>query len=119
MSFQSPVSKCKITIPGLGTLDGLQYANGVQQFCGIPYACLSKRWTRSVLKTWWAGGHHDGTRLGYELTPDYENILLNRTTAMTARVQLLKVMTRMTSSLFLQRRTSLNLERWMSSQVWS
>ncbi|CAG8179205.1 unnamed protein product [Penicillium salamii] len=64
MSFQSPVSKCRTTIEGLGTLDGLQYANGVQQFCGIPYAHLSKRWTRSKLKTWWENNHHDGTKLG-------------------------------------------------------
>ncbi|KAJ5681857.1 uncharacterized protein N7477_001797 [Penicillium maclennaniae] len=64
MSFQSPVSKCRITIPGLGNVDGLEYANEVQQFCGIPYAYLSKRWTRSVLKTSWEKGHHDGTRLG-------------------------------------------------------
>lgn len=64
MSFQSPVSKCRIAIPGLGTLDGLAYANGVQQFCGIPYAHLPKRWTRSTLRTSWNGGHHDGTRLG-------------------------------------------------------
>lgn len=65
MSFQSPVSKCRTIIDGLGTLDGLQYANGVQQFCGIPYARLSKRWTRSVLNASWENDHHDGTKLGY------------------------------------------------------
>lgn len=65
MSFQIPISKCRTTIPGLGTLDGLQYANGVQQFCGIPYANLTKRWTRSTLETSWDDGHHDGTKLGY------------------------------------------------------
>jgi carboxylesterase type B len=65
MSFHTPNSKCRTTIPGLGTLDGLQYANGVQQFCGIPYANLPKRWTRSALKTLWNDGHHDGTKLGY------------------------------------------------------
>ncbi|CAI7573796.1 unnamed protein product [Penicillium discolor] len=64
MSFQTPISKCRTTIPGLGTLDGLQYANGVQQFCGIPYANLPKRWTRSTLKTSWNENHHDGTKLG-------------------------------------------------------
>ncbi|KAJ5090614.1 hypothetical protein N7532_009298 [Penicillium argentinense] len=64
MSFQAPVSKCRTSIPGLGTLDGLQYPKGVQQFCGIPYGRLSKRWTRSVLQTSWAGEYHDGTRLG-------------------------------------------------------
>jgi hypothetical protein len=50
MSFQSPISKCRVTIEGMGTLDGLHYANGVQQFCEILYAHLPKRWTRSVLK---------------------------------------------------------------------
>ncbi|OOQ84833.1 acetylcholinesterase [Penicillium brasilianum] len=56
-------------MPGLGTLDGLQYANGVQQFCGIPYASLPKRWTRSTLRTSWYDDHHDGTKLGYYTTP--------------------------------------------------
>ncbi|KAF3386862.1 Para-nitrobenzyl esterase [Penicillium rolfsii] len=64
MSFQPPISKCRATIPGLGTVDGLQYANGVQQFCGIPYANLPKRWTRSTLKTSWSDEYHDGTKLG-------------------------------------------------------
>lgn len=67
MSFQTPISKCRTTIPGLGTLDGLLYSNGIQQFCGIPYAHLPKRWTRSVLRTSWEEGHHDGTKLGYVL----------------------------------------------------
>jgi carboxylesterase type B len=65
MSFQPPTSKCIVSIPGLGTVEGLQFANGVQQFCGIPYAHLPKRWTRSILKTTWENGHHDGTKLGY------------------------------------------------------
>ncbi|KAH1268228.1 hypothetical protein KXX30_008365 [Aspergillus fumigatus] len=65
MSFQTPVSKCTTIIPALGELQGLQYANGVQQFCGIPYAELTKRWTRSTLKTVWEGSRRDGTKLGY------------------------------------------------------
>ncbi|KAJ5308922.1 hypothetical protein PENANT_c013G09538 [Penicillium antarcticum] len=64
MSFQSPISKCTAFIPGLGTVEGFQFANGVQQFCGIPYAHLPKRWSRSVLRTLWDNGHHDGTKLG-------------------------------------------------------
>ncbi|KAF4256246.1 hypothetical protein CNMCM8812_008764 [Aspergillus fumigatus] len=64
MSFQTPVSKCTTIIPSLGELQGLQYANGVQQFCGISYAELTKRWTRSTLKTVWEGSRHDGTKLG-------------------------------------------------------
>ena len=65
MSFQSPVGICRTNIPGLGTLDGLEFASGVQQFCGIPYAHLPKRWTRSTLNIEWEGGHHDGTKMGY------------------------------------------------------
>ncbi|KAJ5757973.1 uncharacterized protein N7511_006667 [Penicillium nucicola] len=64
MSFQPPTSKCTASIPGLGTVEGLQFANGVQQFSGIPYAHLPKRWTRSILKSAWDNGYHDGTKLG-------------------------------------------------------
>lgn len=64
MSFQTPRAKCKTTIEGLGELYGFEYDNGVQQYCGIPYAALPKRWTRSTLKTSWANGVHDGTKLG-------------------------------------------------------
>ncbi|UPK97093.1 hypothetical protein LCI18_008028 [Fusarium solani-melongenae] len=64
MSFQTPVGTCSIHIPGLGKLDGFQYANHVQQYCGIPYAKLSKRWTRSELNTSWENDYHDGTKLG-------------------------------------------------------
>lgn len=71
MSFQTPISKCTTIIPSLGELKGLQYANGVQQFCGIPYAELTKRWTRSTLKTGWEDSKHDGTKLGYTSIPDH------------------------------------------------
>ncbi|KAK1147552.1 hypothetical protein N8T08_000894 [Aspergillus melleus] len=64
MSFQSPVSTCSTVIPSLGKLDGFKYANGVQQYCGIPYATLPKRWTRSSLKTSWTDSYHDGRKLG-------------------------------------------------------
>ncbi|KAE8382455.1 Alpha/Beta hydrolase protein [Aspergillus bertholletiae] len=64
MSFQSPISKCSIIVPTLGRLEGFQYANGVQQYCGIPYASLEKRWTRSQLTTRWPNDYHDGTKLG-------------------------------------------------------
>jgi carboxylesterase type B len=53
-------------IPGLGTVKGLLYDNGVSQYCGIPYARLKKRWTRSTLATSWQDNYHDGTRLGYD-----------------------------------------------------
>ncbi|GES61151.1 acetylcholinesterase [Aspergillus terreus] len=65
MSFKTPVAKCSTRIPTLGTLEGWEYDNGVQQFCGIPYATLPKRWTRSCLKTSWDGEYHNGTKLGY------------------------------------------------------
>jgi carboxylesterase type B len=65
MSFQAPISRCTTQIPSLGELEGLQFANGVQQYCGIPYAALAKRWTRSTLKTSWTRDKHDGTKLGY------------------------------------------------------
>ncbi|KAI9040534.1 uncharacterized protein KD926_008101 [Aspergillus affinis] len=64
MSFQSPISTCSTVIPSLGKLDGFQYANGIQQYCGIPYATLPKRWTRSSLKTSWTDSYHDGRKLG-------------------------------------------------------
>jgi len=63
MSFQTPSSKASITIDDLGRLDGFHYANGVEQFCGIPYGTLSKRWTRSTLCTSWKNDYHDGTQL--------------------------------------------------------
>lgn len=64
MSFQTPTSRVSVTIVGLGRLDGFHYANGVEQFCGIPYGTLSKRWTRSKLCTSWENDYHDGTQLG-------------------------------------------------------
>ncbi|KAJ5679739.1 alpha/beta-hydrolase [Penicillium macrosclerotiorum] len=64
MSFQTPSSKATIHVKGLGQLDGFRYETGVEQFCGIPYADLAKRWTRSTLKTSWNKNYHDGTQLG-------------------------------------------------------
>ncbi|PYI10914.1 alpha/beta-hydrolase [Aspergillus sclerotiicarbonarius CBS 121057] len=64
MSFQTPITKCTAEIPTLGQLEGFQFPNGVQQYCGIPYADLPKRWARSTLKTSWANSRHDGTKLG-------------------------------------------------------
>ncbi|KAH6718645.1 acetylcholinesterase [Leptodontidium sp. MPI-SDFR-AT-0119] len=64
MPGQKPCRVCSITIPGLGSLTGLEYRNGVRQFCGIPYARLMKRWTRSTLATSWENDFHDGTKLG-------------------------------------------------------
>lgn len=65
MSFKTPVYTCHTHIEGLGKLKGFEYSNGVRQYCGIPYASLAKRWTRSTLKTSWNDGFHDGTVLGY------------------------------------------------------
>lgn len=62
-----PVGTTDLDVVGLGTVRGLIYPNGVRQFCGIPYASLSKRWTYSTLMTSWPDGRHDGTKLGYVL----------------------------------------------------
>lgn len=66
MAPQSPKGTINVSIAGLGEVKGLEFANGVRQFTGIPYANLAKRWTRSTLKTSWAdkNGFHDGTKLG-------------------------------------------------------
>ncbi|CAK38346.1 hypothetical protein CBS115989_2251 [Aspergillus niger] len=71
MSFQSPATTCTTEVPTLGQLEGFQFANGVQQYCGIPYADLPKRWTRSVLKTTWENSRHDGTKLGNDCPRPY------------------------------------------------
>lgn len=62
--MNEPSQKCTIDIPDLGTISGWQYENGVCQFLGIPYATLSKRWTRSELRTSLDDDYHDGTKLG-------------------------------------------------------
>ncbi|KAJ5946474.1 hypothetical protein N7454_003313 [Penicillium verhagenii] len=64
MTFQIPQNKCSLDVQDLGRIDGWHYADGVEQYCGIPYADLRKRWTRSELKTSWPGRYHDGTQLG-------------------------------------------------------
>ncbi|KAJ5245545.1 hypothetical protein N7489_005641 [Penicillium chrysogenum] len=61
---KTPTGKTKLSIEGLGIVEGLSFPNNVHQFCGIPYATLSKRWTRSQLNTSWPGNFHDGTKLG-------------------------------------------------------
>lgn len=62
--MNKPTQKCTIHIASLGTISGWQYANGVRQFLGIPYATLSKRWTRSQLRTSLPNDYHNGTKLG-------------------------------------------------------
>ena len=64
MTFQSPQSKCLLDVHALGKIDGWHYADGVEQYCGIQYADLPKRWTRSELKTSWPSGYHDGFSWG-------------------------------------------------------
>lgn len=61
---QAPVGKSFLLVPGLGTVEGYEFPDGVRQFCGIKYGTISKRWTRSELNTTWANKYHDGTRLG-------------------------------------------------------
>lgn len=64
MAFQNPCGQTELQVKGLGRLTGLQYAGGVQQFCGVPYGRLAKRWTRAMLADSWNDGVHDGTKLG-------------------------------------------------------
>lgn len=65
MSFQEPLRVRNTHIAALGDLDGFEYELGVRQFCGIPYATLPKRWTRSRLCTSWPNHYHDGTKMGW------------------------------------------------------
>lgn len=64
MPAQKPSGTTKLEIHGLGLVEGLRYESGVQQYLGIPYGRLSKRWTRATLATSWSQDFHDGTRLG-------------------------------------------------------
>ncbi|KPM45193.1 hypothetical protein AK830_g1360 [Neonectria ditissima] len=59
-----PTGVSYVDVPSLGRVKGNLFGHGVRQFCGIPYANLSKRWTRSALNTSLAGGYHDGTQHG-------------------------------------------------------
>jgi carboxylesterase type B len=61
---RTPIGKTKLTVDGLGVVEGLSFSKNVHQFCGIPYASLEKRWTRSQLKDSWPNDFHDGTKLG-------------------------------------------------------
>ncbi|BDD60065.1 hypothetical protein MAP00_005229 [Monascus purpureus] len=63
-SSQVPRGKVKLEIESLGTVQGLEFSSGVRQFTGIPYATLTKRWTRSCLNTSWPENFHDVTKLG-------------------------------------------------------
>lgn len=59
------LGKVRVQIPDLGTVEGLEFSDGVSQFCGIKYATIEKRWTFSKLYTAWPEGTvHDGTKLG-------------------------------------------------------
>lgn len=87
MSFQTPDSKCSTYIEGLGKLDGLQYANGVQQYCGIPFAKLPKRWTRSTLNVSWENDYHDGTKQGEIAHGQHEFCCLHLLTPVGANVR--------------------------------
>lgn len=65
MPAREPEGTTNVDVEGLGKLQGLVYTGGVQQFCGVPYGRLVKRWTRAALADSWADGFHDGTNLGY------------------------------------------------------
>lgn len=66
MPRKAPVGDAIVLVDGLGKLRGVEYANGVRQYFGIPYARLSKRWTLPSLATKWSNDFHDGSKLGYE-----------------------------------------------------
>lgn len=66
MPLQKPTGTTEIKVPGLGRAKGRVYADGVRQFCGMPYADLPKRWTRATLNKSWKDDYHDGTVLGYD-----------------------------------------------------
>ncbi|KAF4964249.1 hypothetical protein FSARC_7803 [Fusarium sarcochroum] len=61
---REPLGRTKLPVEGLGVVEGLSFSNNIHQFNGIPYASLSKRWTRSQLRDSWPNGFHDGTKLG-------------------------------------------------------
>ncbi|RYC89435.1 hypothetical protein BFJ63_vAg7688 [Fusarium oxysporum f. sp. narcissi] len=61
---KTPIGTTELSVQGLGVVKGLSFPNNIHQFSGIPYASLSKRWTRSQLRTSWPGDFHDGTKLG-------------------------------------------------------
>ncbi|KAF4966917.1 hypothetical protein FSARC_5450 [Fusarium sarcochroum] len=77
MAPLEPVGFTQAVLPTLGTVKGLVFPNGIRQFCGIPYAEFSKRWTRSTLKTRLSGGVHDGTQHGYVTPqpPEYQDLI--------------------------------------------
>ncbi|KAH7043917.1 Alpha/Beta hydrolase protein [Macrophomina phaseolina] len=64
MAPQAPTGTTTIEIPSFGKIKGLLFPSGIRQFCGIPYAQLQKRWTRSTLNTSLPGHYHDGTQHG-------------------------------------------------------
>ncbi|KAM0414737.1 hypothetical protein ACHAPT_013428 [Fusarium lateritium] len=61
---RTPVGRTKLPVNGLGVVEGLRFSGDVDQFCGIPYAFLAKRWTFSQLQETWPNNFHDGTKLG-------------------------------------------------------
>lgn len=64
----TPTGTTKLSVEGLGEVEGFTFPAGVRQFSGIPYATLTKRWTRSQLNTSWPDNFHNGTKLGYVLS---------------------------------------------------
>lgn len=64
MPPQTPVDTVTVDIESFGRVEGHLFASGTRQFCGIPYARLSKRWTRSTLNTSLPDSYHDGTKHG-------------------------------------------------------
>ncbi|KAF4442960.1 hypothetical protein F53441_11604 [Fusarium austroafricanum] len=61
---RTPIGTTELLVQGLGVVKGLSFSSNIHQFSGIPYASLTKRWTRSQLRTSWPNEFHDGTKLG-------------------------------------------------------
>ncbi|KAH7021886.1 Alpha/Beta hydrolase protein [Ilyonectria destructans] len=77
MASLGPTGSTQHHVPTLGTINGLVFSGGIRQFCGIPYAELTKRWTRSTLKTHLPGDFHDGTQHGpiTPQPPEYKDLI--------------------------------------------
>ncbi|KAH7133785.1 Alpha/Beta hydrolase protein [Dactylonectria macrodidyma] len=71
----TPTGTTKLSVEGLGEVEGFTFPAGVRQFSGIPYATLTKRWTRSQLNTSWPDKFHNGTKLGCRgpQPPEYDS----------------------------------------------
>ena len=57
------VKTVRVDVESYGTVTGVSDGQ-VDQFLGIPYASLTKRWSKATYLDRLAGDRHDGTRHG-------------------------------------------------------